>query len=49
MIKETQVESSTEESSGSQSGSGKSKKRVLVKVLPIKKKNKFIPQIWEKL
>nr|CAD2185719.1 unnamed protein product [Meloidogyne enterolobii] len=49
MIKETQGESSTDESSLSQSGSGKRKKRVLVKVLPIKKKNKFIPQIWEKL
>uniref|UniRef100_A0A914LR90 Uncharacterized protein n=1 Tax=Meloidogyne incognita TaxID=6306 RepID=A0A914LR90_MELIC len=49
MIKETQGESSTEESSASQSGSGKRKKRVLVKVLPIKKKNKFIPQIWERL
>jgi len=49
MIKETRGETSTEESSGSQSGSGKRRKKVLVKVLPIKRKNKFVPQIWEKL
>ena len=56
MIKETRGESSTEESSTDiQTGTGKRRKRVLVKVLPInspglvRRKNKFIPQIWEKL
>ncbi|KAL7079330.1 hypothetical protein ACQ4LE_001680 [Meloidogyne hapla] len=57
MIKETREESSTEESTteDNQSGSGKKKKRVLVKVPPInspgfvRRKNKFMPKIWEKL
>jgi len=57
MIKETKGESSTEESltEDNQSGSGKRKKRVLVKVTPInspgfvRRKNNFVPKIWEKL
>ncbi|CAK5087241.1 unnamed protein product [Meloidogyne enterolobii] len=57
MIKETKGESSTEESltEDNQSGSGTRKKRVLVKVAPInspgliRRKNKFMPKIWEKL
>ncbi|CAK5068059.1 unnamed protein product [Meloidogyne enterolobii] len=56
MIKETRGESTNEGSTtDNQSGSGKRRKKVLVKVLPInspglvRRKNKFIPQIWEKL
>jgi len=56
MIKETRGENTSESSTtDNQSGSGKRRKRVLVKVLPInspglvRRKNKFIPQIWEKL
>jgi len=56
MIRETRGESTSEESStDNQTGTGKRRKRVLVKVLPInsrglvRRKSKFIPKIWEKL
>ncbi|KAL7077013.1 hypothetical protein ACQ4LE_003760 [Meloidogyne hapla] len=53
MIRETRGESNTEESTSedNQSGSGKRRKRVIVRVptINLRRKNKFIPKIWEKL